>query len=158
MKHFLISLLLLFSLNTSFAKNKSIDQVSFFSNKELNVLRNSIKRLLPEFKEFKRSINGEGSYSLFLSNACYKDIMVYVRYLNLDYEWVDAGFWKLSQNDETYVGETTNTYYYPGAYSTDETLSWGDLSIIFQGYHLFVSEKRIDRSGWGDWVHEFSCN
>ena len=154
----LISLALLFSFNSSFANSTTYQKANLISKYEINTLRNSVERVLPSFKEFKKTIMGDSSFSLYLSNSCYKEIVAYVRYLDLDNKWVDAGFWKLGPKINTYVGETRNTYYYPGAYSTDETLGWGDIPVVFQGYNLFVSELKIDASDWGDWVHEFTCD
>ncbi len=147
----LTSLAFLFSLN-AFA------DFSLMSKEEIRTLNDSVDRVIPAFKEFQKTVKGTSSYSLYLSNACARDIVAYVRYLNLDDKWIDAGFWTLAVTKETYVGETRNAYYYPGAYSLDGELVWGDIPIVFKGYDLYVSERKIDSSGWGDWVQTFSCD
>ncbi|MDO9183740.1 MAG: hypothetical protein Q7U04_15100 [Bacteriovorax sp.] len=146
------------SLQNTFASTNTIQKANIFSQAEIDSLRNSVDRVLPEFKEFQQKYKGESSYSLYLSNSCYKEIVAYVRYMDLDSKWIDDGFWKLPTNKETYVGETRNAFYYPGAFSTDETLVWGDIAVVFKGYDLFVSEKKITATKWGDWVNEFSCD
>jgi hypothetical protein len=155
---YLLTLALLYSANNSYATSYINQNASLFSNDEVNSLNNSVERVLPSFKEFQKKIKDNSSFSLFLSNACYKKIIAYVRYLDLNNNWVDAGFWKLKNNQETYVGETRNLYYYPGAYSQDGTLGWGDITTVFKGQNVLVSKQEITRSDWGDWVHKFTCN
>ncbi len=153
----LISFALLISLS-AFASAGIVQSSNVYSKDQIEALADSVDRIIPSFKEFKKSIQNSDSYSLFLLNSCYKEIVAYVRYMDVNKNWIDAGFWQLRSNKETYVGETRNTYYYPGAYSTDNKLGWGDIPVLFQGYELFVSEQQIQRTGWGDWIHEFTCD
>jgi hypothetical protein len=154
----LLSLVLLFSIENSFATSSTSQQANLFSSDEVNSLRDSVERVLPSFKQFQKQIKTDSSFSLYLANACYKKIIAYVRYLDLNNNWVDAGFWELKNNQETYIGETKNIYYYPGAYSVDGKLEWGDIPVVFKDHNLFVSKKEIDRTDWGDWVNKFTCN
>ncbi len=153
----LLTFALLFSMNSLYSKT-NFHEARFLTKSEVSSLHSSVDRVVPKFVEFEKMINGEDSDSLYLVNGCSKDIVAFVKYYSVEGAWVESDFWQLSENQYAYIGETQNEYYYPGALSTDGTLVWGDIPIVFKGYDVFVSEMRITSDDWGDWYHTYSCD
>lgn len=154
MKNFLL-LIIVFLFNTAFA-GMAYQGARLISRGEINSLHSSVDRTLLE--KMKRETKGEDSDSLYLVNACSKEIIAFAKYYDISGEWTESNFWQLSENQYAYIGETQNEYYYAGGISLDETLVWGDRPIVFRGQDVFVSEMRITSSDWGDWLHTYSCD
>lgn len=153
----LLTLLTLISFNTTFA-TAIYQESQLISSREINSLHSSVDRILPKFVEFKKAINGDESDSLYLVNGCSKNIIAYVKYLDVEGNWTESDYWQLSENQYAYIGETQNEFYYPGAISEDGTLGWGDIPIVFRGQDVYVSEMRITSDDWGDWYHTYTCD
>ncbi len=152
----LLTFSLLFSSNFLYS-NAIFQDAKIISKTELSSLHSSVDRVVPKFIELKKASKSEGSDSLYLVNACPKEIVAFVKYLNINGAWTESDFWQLAQEQYAYIGETQNEFYYPGALSLDGTLVWGDIPIVFRGYDVYVSEMRITNGDWGDWIHSYTC-
>ena len=62
---------------------------------------------------------------IYLKNETDETIWTSITYLDVDNQWQTKGWWKLKPNEEAFVAQTHNRYFYVYAVSGDGNSSWG---------------------------------